>query len=320
MPSSVNSDPISPDPSLLAPLFETPLGLLCACVWGALWGSFFNVAIHRLAAAAVADQSETWWEAAKSGLGALRQLVYPPSHCPKCQTPIRWFDNLPLVSWLLLRGRCRHCGIAISIRYPLTELAGTALSGLVFHRFALPWLPPGQALARFIVYFFFCGVLLVLAVIDLETMYLPLAITLPALPGFFLLGRVINEISLRDALFGLGGGFGFFFLMRVGFKALFKKDGLGGGDEMLLGIIGGLLGWQSLPFTLFVGSMLGSLVSLPLLFWRRLRAPKGGDQPAVFGVAIPFGPFLVAGALVYLFFREALWRLTGELLLGSTQY
>jgi leader peptidase (prepilin peptidase)/N-methyltransferase len=301
-----------PDDSPLAALVLPPFGWVLAALWGALWGSFFNVAIYRLGAAAMADESETWWGAAKAGLSSLRTLFRPPSHCPKCKTPIRWFDNIPVFGWLLLAGKCRTCKAPIAVRYPLIEALSAGIAVAVYARFvAGEPLALSFLLARFFVYYFFCGVLLVLTVIDLETMFLPLAITLPSLPGFFLAGRALNEVSLTDAAIGLGVGFGIFFLLRITWKLVFKREGLGGGDEMLVGMIGGLLGWRALPFVLFLGAMLGTLTVLPILLVKRSRAAKVDqkDRPKVLGVEVPFGPFLAAAGAIYLFFAPSLWRL-----------
>ncbi len=302
---------MSDDPAI-ALFFTRPYAVPIALVWGALWGSFFNVAIHRLAAAAVADESETWLQAARASLASLKTLVRPASHCPRCKAPVRAWDNIPILSWLILRGRCRNCRAPISIRYPLVEAAGAGLAVAVYFRFVDGrGAPPSLALARFLVYFFFAGALFVLAVIDLETMFLPLAITLPALPAFFVAGRVLGDVPLGDALVGLALGFGLFFLLRVGFRAIAKREGLGGGDEMLVGMVGGLLGWRALPFTLFLGAALGTLTVLPILLWRRRRGGR------VMGVEVPFGPFLALGALVYLFFGDPLWRWLTAYLLGE---
>lgn len=294
-------------------LFAPPLGYLLAGVWGALWGSFFNVAIHRLARE---DAS-------------LRSLLGPPSHCPACGSPIRARDNIPLLGWLLLGGRCRDCATSIPVRYPLVEALGVLASLAVYHRFVvlMPAAPPIM-LCRFFIYFFFVGTLLVLALIDLDTMLLPEAITFPAIPFFFLAGRVFHDVSLVDAAVGLTVGFGALKGLQLGYAALTGREGLGGGDAMLMALVGGFLGWQSLPVTLGVGATLGTLVSVPLL-WLRRRTPDSDPAPPsappsdptdgthptdgteaerdvpLRHVEVPFGPFLVAAALCHLFFARA---------------
>jgi leader peptidase (prepilin peptidase)/N-methyltransferase len=290
-------------------LLRGPGGAACAVVWGLLWGSFFNVAVHRLGSAAAEDESETWLGSARAALASLGRLFRPPSHCPHCRAPIRWYDNLPVAGWLLLRGRCRDCRAPISPRYPLVEAASGALAAAVWYRFVL--LEPAPAslqLSRFLVYFFFAGALVVLTLIDLETMLLPLAVTLPAIPAFFLAGRALHDVSTTDALVGLAVGFGALFLLRNGYKLATGRDGLGGGDELLTALVGGLLGWRALPVTLFLGAVCGTLVSVPLVLLRRRARPAPADgEPPLRHVEVPFGPFLAFGAAIYLFFGRALW-------------
>lgn len=287
----------------LALLVTTPFGALLAALWGALWGSFFNVAVHRLGRE---DAS-------------LRMLLRPPSHCPHCLHRIRARDNVPVLGWLLLRGRCRDCRARISPRYPLVELASAGLAVAVYCLLA-PGLADAPALlvARFLAVFFFAGTLLVLALIDLDTRLLPDAITVPGIPFFFLIGQAAGVTPLTDALIGLVVGYGALKALQVGYAAATGRDGLGGGDPMLLALIGGFLGWRALPLTLGGGASLGTLVMLPLLLVARARsrdavssrrapAASGDDEPDLRHVEVPFGPFLVAGALLYLFFGQALW-------------
>lgn len=292
-------------------MLQPPLGLILAAVWGLLWGSFFNVAVFRLADAAMADESPTWFGSAWQGLKSLTKLFHPPSRCPACGHGIRARDNLPLLGWLLLRGRCRDCGGPISAIYPAVEAVSGLLAVAVFQRFVVdePAAPLLQ-LERFFVYFYFSGALLVLSLIDAETSLLPLAITLPAIPGYFLAGRALHDVSTVDALVGFCVGFGSLFLLRNGYKLVTGRDGLGDADEMLVGMIGALLGWRALPFTLFLGATLGIFVSVPALWWARRGAPAAEGEapsPSLRHTAVPFGPFLATGALLYLFFGKALW-------------
>jgi len=280
-------------------LISPPLGYLLAAVWGALWGSFANVAIHRLGRE---DAS-------------LRSLVHPPSHCPKCLTPIRARDNVPILGFLLLGGRCRACRAPIPIRYPLVELLGVLLALAVYHEFVAGRTAPAPlALCRFFVDFGFVLTLVVLAAIDLDTMLLPEAITIPAIPAFFLAGRVLHEVPLVDAAIGAVVGFGALKALQLGYAAATGREGLGGGDAMLLALVGGFLGWRALPFTLGLGATFGTLVSVPLLLWQRRHprppAPDAAEPAAaevpLRHVEIPFGPFLVAGALTYFFLAPLL--------------
>ena len=315
---------MTPDP--LRELLSPPLGPLLAALWGALWGSFFNVAVGRLAAAAEEDESETWLGSARHALSSLRCLATPPSSCPRCRHPIRWHDNLPILGWVLLGGRCRDCRLPISPLYPLVELAGSLIALDIFHRFVIAEpAPPLLQLSRFLVYFFFVGALLVLTLIDVETTLLPLSITLPGIPAFFLAGRLLPDVDTVDALLGLGLGFGLLWLLRNGYFWLTGREGLGGGDEMLLGLIGGLLGWRALPPTLFLGAMSGLLVAVPALMVARARGRADGEgaapeddegAPALRHVEVPFGPFLALGAVIYLFAGRWIWGLLVDQVTG----
>lgn len=311
---TIGLEPFGSVDSPLALFLAPPFGFVFAAVFGALWGSFFNVAIHRLAR-----------EDAR-----LRDVVSPPSHCPRCKTPIRAFDNVPILGWLMLRGRCRACAQPISIRYPLVEAAGGLLGLAVYHVFVLGS-PDTLAhmYGRFFVNFFFAGTLFVLAMIDLDTMLLPEAITIPAIPAFFLLGRFLDDVTIVDAAIGAAVGFGSLKAVEIGYRLATGRDGLGGGDSMLMALVGGYLGWRALPFTLGLGATLGTLIAIPLLLVRRWRGgdvaaqqedvaaqqedaaaqqDEGSEEVSLRHVEVPFGPFLVAGAFVYMFLQERLWE------------
>lgn len=273
-------------------LLRSPAGAVLAAIWGCLWGSFANVCIHRI------PRGES--------------VVRPASHCPGCGKPIAFYDNIPILSWLLLRGRCRRCGIGIPVRYVLVEAAGGVLSLLVFWRFVGgSWTSPALPLARFFVYLGFAGTLLVLSVIDLQSRIIPDRITYPTIPAFFLAGRPLGDVGLVDALIGLVAGYAIVRLISDGYYYLTGREGLGYGDGKLLALIGGLLGWQALPVVLLLGSLSGLLISLPVLFLRRRAhrpaqpaTPDGsssdGDRESLRHVQIPFGPFLALGAVFHL--------------------
>jgi leader peptidase (prepilin peptidase)/N-methyltransferase len=254
--------------------------------WAALWGSFANVCIHRI------PRHES--------------LVRPASHCPHCQQPIAWYDNIPVVGFLLLRGHCRRCDAKISPRYLLIELCAIGLAALVYARFVIhaDWgnermEPAAMVLSRFLIYFFFVGVLLVLSAIDLEYKLLPDRITYPAIPVFFLLGRQCQDVSIGQAIGGLLMGYLAVRLISDGYYYLTGREGLGYGDGKLLSLIGALLGWQALPFTLLVASLAGLLVGTPLTLWKRRHSP---EDLALRHIPIVFGPFLAIGATLYLLF------------------
>jgi leader peptidase (prepilin peptidase)/N-methyltransferase len=283
----------TPDEAALAQLLGwPPFGLTAAGLWGLIWGSFGNVCIYRV----------------PRGLSVAR----PASHCPACQQPVAWFDNIPVVSYLVLRGRCRRCQAAISPRYPLFELLVAGLALLVYARFVLgePG-PPAQLVARFLVYFFFSGMLAVVAVIDYEHWIVPDRITYPAIPVLFVIGRLLGDVTWLDAAIGTVAGYLVLRAVADGYEWLTGREGLGYGDAKLMAAIGALLGWRALPLTIMCGSCLGSLVSIPILLWQRRSGrppsadglpvdPQAENGPSLAKTAVPFGPFLAAGGLIYL--------------------
>jgi len=237
--------------------------LLGLCV-----GSFMNVVIYRLPAS--------------------ESIVHPGSRCPGCKTPIRFYDNIPVFSWLILRGKCRHCGFRIPIRYALIEFLGgiTALS--VYLRFGLT--------LDALVYFLFITTLIVVTFIDIDHRIIPDRITLPGIPLFFMASLLMPVPTWVDALLGVVAGGGSLLLIAWGYGVLTGREGMGGGDIKLLAMIGALLGWQGVLFTIFMSSAVGTLVGVLLM----LRARKGMK------LAIPFGPFLSIGGIFYIFYGPAL--------------
>ena len=236
---------------------------IIAFVFGAMIGSFLNVCIWRIPEG--------------------KSIVFPSSHCPKCGNPVRPYDNIPILSWLILRGRCRDCGQSISIRYPLVELLTALLSLAIFWMYG-PSLP-------YLAAFLFAAALIVITFIDLDHQIIPDVISLPGIPVFFLLAVFIMGIGFLDALLGLLIGGGFLYLIAVGYELLTKREGMGGGDIKLLAMIGAFLGWKSLFFVVFMSSILGAIVGVALILI------KGKDMK----YAVPFGPFLSIAAVMYLF-------------------
>lgn len=262
-------------------LVYPPVGYFVFVLWGALWGSFLNVCIYRIP--------------------LYDSVVSPGSHCTNCNTAIAFYDNFPILSWLVLRGRCRTCKTPISPRYLLVGALVAVLSGLLYHRFvgSLP-APTLQALGQFFVYFYFVCTLVVLSGIDYDYKILPDQITYPAIPIFFVLGRLIGHVDTGDALLGMIFGYAIVRAIADGYFYLTHREGMGYGDGKLLSITGGLLGWQSLPVTLLVGSLVGIVVNVPILLWQRRKEQKQGG-PALRHVEVPFGPPLAIGAVVFLF-------------------
>ena len=235
-------------------------------VFGTIIGSFLNVCIARL----------------PDG----RSIVRPPSHCPQCQSFIAWYDNVPILSYLVLAGRCRSCRTRISPLYPAVEVLTGALAVALFLR-----LGPSLAFAG---YFAFAAALVTITFIDLDHQIIPDVISLPGIAVGLAFSLVSPLVTPMDALLGalLGGGI----LLSVAwlYKTLRGQDGMGGGDVKLLAMIGAFLGWRSIFVTLFVGSVIGSVIGVVLMLYQRADSK----------LAIPFGPFLACGALVYLFFGD----------------
>ena len=284
-----------------ATLLSTPGAVVLAGLWGALWGSFLNVCIARV----------------PRGLSVVR----PGSHCFACKAPVRAFDNIPILSYLLLRGRCRACGARFSARYALVELLTALLSAAIYWKFVATGLSSDAGgaiavpLARFSLYFAFTATLIVLAFIDLDTKLLPDVITLPAIPIFFLGSFGAHDVPWSERAIGAAAGYLFIRIIADAYYYLLKREGMGLGDGKLLAVIGAVLGWKSLPIVLVVGSLLGSLISIPVLVAARRRAgaapapPEGDDEHSLRRVQVPFGPFLAMGALIFLFAGSAILRL-----------
>jgi leader peptidase (prepilin peptidase)/N-methyltransferase len=249
-------------------------GLLAFLVGLAL-GSFLNVVATRL------PLGEQFWTGR--------------SRCPHCRTPLPWYDNLPLLSYFRLKGRCRFCGAAISRRYPLLELAGGLLALALWLRF--PWSP------LLFAYGPFGGALLVLSAIDLEHRLLPNTITYPGIILGLALSLVLPHLSFIEAFLGALFGGGFFFLTGWLYERITGKRGMGGGDVKLLAMIGAFLGVTSLPYIIFASAALGTLAGLGLIL--AAKGEGGGWRTT----RIPFGPFLAAGALLYLFLGDELVKL-----------
>jgi leader peptidase (prepilin peptidase)/N-methyltransferase len=279
----------------LSILQASPLWLgIAAGLAGLCVGSFLNVVIHRLPL-----MMEAQWKAECAQIDGRDppaaeplNLFTPPSRCPSCATPIRAYQNVPVVSWLLLRGKCAKCRAPISSRYPMVELLGGALAVLMAWRFGY-----SAALAFALVY---AWAMLALTFIDFDTQLLPDDITLPLL----WLGLIANSLGvftdLRSALFGAVGGYMILWLVYWGFRLIAKKEGMGYGDFKLLAAIGAWTGWQVLPFVIVVSAGLGAVIG-SFLLW---RARQGVDT------RIPFGPYLALGGIVALLWgREAvvLW-------------
>ncbi|HXU82917.1 MAG TPA: prepilin peptidase [Polyangia bacterium] len=287
------------------PWLSTPALLITAGVFGTMLGSFFNVCIARV------PRGES--------------VVRPASHCFSCGRTVLPWDNIPILSYLWLRGRCRFCGVRFSPRYLLVEALTGVLAALVCWKFVVadPELAPGVRAARFALYFAFTGVLVVLSFIDLDTKRLPDAITLPSIPIFFLAAFAAQDVPWLPRLIGLAVGYLLVRVIADGYYYLTGREGLGLGDGKLLAVVGAVLGWRAIPFTIFLASFLGIAVSVPVLLAQRRRAPAPepaleprapeGDPPPeilppVRRTEVPFGPFLSLSAIIYLMVGDSLWN------------
>ncbi len=267
----------------LSLLRESPAWLLAtAGLLGLCVGSFLNVVIHRLP-----RMMEAQWKSECAALegrdlpaGPAFNLMTPRSRCPSCGAPIGALRNVPIVSWIALRGRCADCRAPISVRYPAVELAAGALAVLFAWHFGYD-----VALGAALVYGW---ALLALTFIDFDTQLLPDDITLPVL----WLGLVANSIGLytdlRSALFGAVAGYLVLWAVYWAFRILAKKEGMGYGDFKLLAAVGAWTGWQVLPVVILVAAGLGAILGSLALWLSR----KGADT------RIPFGPYLALGGIV----------------------
>lgn len=255
-------------------------------------GSFLNVVIHRLPKMMERDWRAqcAWLEGREAEAAPAYNLVLPGSACPQCGHVIRWHENLPVLSWLALRGRCSGCGTAISARYPAVEL----LTGLLFGYAAWRWGTGMPLLAAWTL----LGFLVALAFIDLDTQLLPDSLTLP-LAWLGLLANLFGAFApLEDAVIGAVVGYLVLWGIYHLFRLLTGKEGLGFGDFKLLAALGAWLGWKMLLPVVLAASLMGAVVGIVLI------AVAGHDRAK----PIPFGPWLALGGVIALFWGDALVR------------
>ena len=275
----------------LASLATSPAAGVLAVVLGLLWGSFANVCIYR------------WPPSDEHPKG--RSVVAPGSHCGACGTPIRWYDNVPILSYVWLRGRCRSCRASFSPRYLLVEALTGALFGVAW------WftLGGGGALSgsidlravRFVIDAAFILCMVVITFIDIDTMLILDKITLPAIPVFYACSLLLPERHWWDGLVGAAVGYGLPWLIGELYFRLRKIEGMGLGDAKLLALVGALMGWRGVIGALFGGSIAGTIITIPLIVISRARRqPTEGEAPLM-KTELPFGPWLAIGAVFYLF-------------------
>jgi leader peptidase (prepilin peptidase) / N-methyltransferase len=264
---------------------EWPLAIV-ALVVGACIGSFLNVCIHRLPL----DES----------------VVAPRSRCPGCGTTIAWYDNIPVLSWLLLRARCRTCQAPIAARYPLVELSTGGLAVIALAIFG----PTAQALVAFA----FTAALLCVTFIDVDHFIIPDEVSLPGLVIGLAVAGLPSGIGLANAALGALLGGGILWAVAAGYEWLTDREGMGFGDVKLLAMIGAFLGWQAVPLVLVAASVSGSLAGVAVMLGqglsgagRRVVRQLGAGALCPFvrraaqRTAIPFGPFLALGAVLALY-------------------
>lgn len=250
--------------------------LMCGTV-GLMVGSFSNVCVYRI------PRGES--------------VAFPSSHCPTCNHDIAWYDNIPLLSWLFLKGKCRHCSSNISLRYPLLEaLMGISWAWLAYHYGFSPELLQAIVLI---------SLLWILTLIDLETGLLPNVLTLPGIVIGLLFAWWFGFVV--DALIGVVAGYGAFWLVARAFLLLTGKEGMGYGDFKLLAMLGAFMGWQALPFIVFASSFVGAIVGIIYL-----KMAKKGKQ-----TEIPFGPYLALAGMLWFLWGEQFLQWYMLLIMGK---
>ena len=253
-------------------------------LFGLIVGSFLNVCIYRIPREF--------------------SITMPSSRCPSCNTPIKPWDNIPIVSYLLLGGKCRSCKTRISFRYPFVEFLNGVFYVAVVWKFGTGW--------HTLIYFALSSSLIVITFIDLDFQIIPDRITIPGIPiglasslmsmskwfpnTIFLIDPFLRSSSLgiKNSFIGMVTGFGLFYLVALSGSALFKKEALGGGDIKMMAMVGALTGWKGVLSTTFFGSLTGTIVGIFLIL---LKGKKKETK-------IPFGPFLAFGAVITIFFGQ----------------
>jgi leader peptidase (prepilin peptidase)/N-methyltransferase len=264
----------------------------CSLVLGLCIGSFLNVVIHRVPRMMEREWQEQCAELRNEELPAQSRynLVTPNSHCPACNHRISALENIPVASWLLLRGRCSECKTRISPRYPLVEaLTGIATAGAAMH-FGFSLAAAGAMV------FLWC--MIAATFIDFDTQLLPDSITLPLLWAGLLINLPGTFVDIKTAVIGASAGYLALWSVYWAFKLVTGKEGMGYGDFKLLAAIGAWLGWTMLPLVILLSSMVGAVVGIGLI----MLARHGRNVP------IPFGPYLAAGGIVAMFWGQQLTR------------
>ncbi len=255
-------------------------------VFGACVGSFLNVCIYRIPEG--------------------KSIISPPSHC-KCGAKIKWYDNIPILSWFILKGRARCCYEPFSFRYPFVETLCAVVFACIWNFF-----PMAQAFA----YMFFFALMVVVSFIDIDCMELPDLLTVGGCVAGVVVSFLVPQIHVKDAMegapflfyaiksalisvIGIAVSTGFLYWFRLLAEYVFKREAMGEGDVVLIGCIGAFCGWQGAIFAIFGGSLIGSLIMIPIIIWFRIFVRRKKIMET-----IPYGPWLAIGAAVYLFVQK----------------
>ena len=242
--------------------------LIFSFLFGAVAGSFLNVCIYRI----------------PQGIS----IAYPPSRCPGCGASIPFYLNIPVIGYLVIRGRCASCKVSISPLYPAVEVLTGLFAVALFLRFGVS--------AELFAYFAFISALIVISFIDLEHQIIPDVISLPFIPLGFAASFFLASPGVAGSALGVLLGGGVLLAIAAGYHLVTGSEGMGGGDIKLLAMIGAFTGWRGVIITLLLGSFIGALIGLAVI------AAKGKGSR----YKIPFGPFLAGGAAVHIFYGEAL--------------
>ena len=234
-------------------------------VIGLCIGSFLNVCIYRVP--------------------LRKSIVFPGSTCSSCKKAIHFYDNIPILSFLILKGKCRFCNNTISFRYPTIEFLTGTFSLLLFLKFGIS--------CEFIIYFIFTAILITISVIDIDYQIIPDIISIPGIILCVIATFALPNITFNDSIIGLLVGGGSLYMVAVIYYFIRKNEGMGGGDIKLLAMIGALIGWKGVLFTIFVSSAAGTIGGIIIMLLTRNNNLK---------LSIPFGPYLSAGSVLYIFY------------------
>ncbi len=238
-------------------------------LFGSCIGSFLNVCIYRIPENI--------------------SIVFPGSSCPSCKTAIPFYLNIPILSYLFLKGKCKFCNNKISARYPLVEALTGIFALLLFLKFGL--------IPALLYWFIFISVLITISFIDFDHQIIPDIISLPGIVIFASSFYFFPEMTIKDTILGILIGGGSLYAVAFLYSLLKKQEGMGGGDIKLLAMIGAATGMKGVIFTIFTGSLLGTIFGILLMVHTKIKDTK---------LKIPFGPFLSAGAILYIFYGEQL--------------